>query len=169
MKYQSTRFGEFEVTDNEILNCPDGLYGFEQETQFALLPLDPNIDSPLEWLQSLTTPELAFVVTDPIPFVPDYAVTLTADDRRAIALDEEEAFRIRVIVTVPEDYRKMWQPARASHHPSASEHRQANRTDATGLQHPASAPPQRRPRQLTAPRGPPSGEGSNWLTVNSKR
>ena len=107
MKYQSTRFGEFEVTDNEILNCPDGLYGFEQETQFALLPLDPNIDSPLEWLQSLTTPELAFVVTDPIPFVPDYAVTLTADDRRAIALDEEEAFRIRVIVTVPEDYRKM--------------------------------------------------------------
>ena len=37
MKYQSTRFGEFEVTDNEILNCPDGLYGFEQDTQFALL------------------------------------------------------------------------------------------------------------------------------------
>ena len=107
MKYQSTRFGEFEVTDNEILNCPDGLYGFEQETQFALLPLDPNIDSPLEWLQSLTTPELAFVVTDPIPFVPDYAVTLTADDRRAIGLDEDEAFHIRVIVTVPEDYRKM--------------------------------------------------------------
>jgi flagellar assembly factor FliW len=107
MKYQSTRFGEFEVTDNEILNCPDGLYGFEQETQFALLPFDPNIDSPLEWLQSLTTPELAFVVTDPIPFVPDYAVTLTAEDRSAIGLDDDEAFHIRVIVTVPEDYRKM--------------------------------------------------------------
>ena len=107
MKYQSTRFGEFEVTDNEILNCPDGLYGFEQETQFALLPFDPNIDSPLEWLQSLTTPELAFVVTDPIPFVPDYEVTLAAEDRRAIGLGEEEAFHIRVIVTVPEDYRRM--------------------------------------------------------------
>ena len=107
MKYQSTRFGEFEVTDNEILNCPDGLYGFEQETQFALLPFDPNIDSPLEWLQSLTTPELAFVVTDPIPFVPDYAVTLTAEDRRAIGLGDNEVFHIRVIVTVPEDYRKM--------------------------------------------------------------
>ena len=107
MKYQSTRFGEFEVTDNQILNCPDGLYGFEQETQFALLPFDPNIDSPLEWLQSLTAPELAFVVTDPIPFVPDYAVTLTAEDRRAIGLTEDEAFQIRIIVTVPEDYRKM--------------------------------------------------------------
>jgi len=107
MKYQSTRFGEFEVTDNEILNCPDGLYGFEQETQFALLPFDPNIDSPLEWLQSLTTPELAFVVTDPIPFVPDYEVTLAVEDRRAIGLTEDEAFHIRVIVTVPEDYRRM--------------------------------------------------------------
>ncbi len=107
MKYQSTRFGEFEVTDSEILNCPDGLYGFEQETQFALLPFDPNIDSPLEWLQSLTTPELAFVVTDPVPFVPDYEVTLTAEDRRAIGLGEDEEFQIRVIVTVPEDYRRM--------------------------------------------------------------
>jgi flagellar assembly factor FliW len=107
MKYQSTRFGEFEVTDNEILNCPDGLYGFERETQFALLPFNPTIDSPLEWLQSLTTPELAFVVTDPIPFVPDYKVTLAAEDRRAIGLGEDEAFQIRVIVTVPEDYRRM--------------------------------------------------------------
>jgi flagellar assembly factor FliW len=107
MKYSSKRFGEFEVTDDQILNCPDGLYGFEQETQFALLPFDPNIDSPLEWLQSLTSPELAFVVTDPIPFVPDYAVTLTADDCRAIGLNEGEPFHIRVIVTVPEDYRKM--------------------------------------------------------------
>jgi flagellar assembly factor FliW len=107
MKYQSTRFGEFEVTDNEILNCPDGLYGFERETQFALLPFDPTIDSPLEWLQSLTTPELAFVVADPASFVPDYAVTLTAEDRRAIGLGEDEAFQIRVIVTVPEDYRRM--------------------------------------------------------------
>ncbi len=107
MKYQSTRFGEFEVTDSEILNCPDGLYGFEQETQFALLPFDPHIDSPLEWLQSLTTPELAFVITDPVPFLPDYEVTLTAEDRRAIGLGEDEEFQIRVIVTVPEDYRRM--------------------------------------------------------------
>ena len=107
MKYQSTRFGEFEVTDNEILNCPDGLYGFDQETQFALLPFDANIDSPLEWLQSLNTPELAFVVTDPAPFIPGYEVTLTAEDRRAIGLGEDEEFQIRVIVTVPEDYRRM--------------------------------------------------------------
>jgi flagellar assembly factor FliW len=107
MKYQSTRFGEFEVMDNEILNCPDGLYGFEQETQFALLPFDPNIDSPLEWLQSLTTPELAFVITDPAPFVPDYEVTLTVEDRNAIGLGKDEEFQVRIIVTVPDDYRQM--------------------------------------------------------------
>ena len=107
MKYQSTRFGEFEVTDDAILNCPDGLYGFEQETRFALLPFDPNIDSPLEWLQSLTAPELAFVITDPAPFIPDYEVVLTAEDRRAIGLADDETFQTRIIVTVPEDYRRM--------------------------------------------------------------
>jgi flagellar assembly factor FliW len=107
MKYQSTRFGTLEVNDDAILNIPDGLYGFEQETRFALLPFDPNIDSPLEWLHSLTTPELAFVITDPASFMPDYAVTLTAEDRRTIGLGEEDAFQVRVIVTVPEDYRRM--------------------------------------------------------------
>ncbi len=107
MKYPSTRFGEFEVTDDAVLNFPGGLYGFEQETLFALLPFDPNIDSPLQWLQSLTTPELAFVITEPDLFVPDYEVVLTADDRRAIGLGEEEEFQTRVIVTVPEDFRRM--------------------------------------------------------------
>ena len=53
MKYKSTRFGTFEVNDDAILNFPDGLYGFEQETRFALLPFASNIDSPLEWLHSL--------------------------------------------------------------------------------------------------------------------
>jgi len=107
MKYTSTRFGTFEVTDDAILNFPDGLYGFEQETRFALLPFDATIDSPLEWLHSLITPELAFVVTDPVLFLPDYEVTLTADDRRTIGLGEEDAFQVRIIVTVPEDYRRM--------------------------------------------------------------
>ena len=107
MKYTSSRFGEFEVTDDAILNIPDGLYGFEQETRFALLPFDPNTDSPLQWLHSLITPELAFVVTDPVLFLPDYEVTLTADDRRTIGLGEEDAFQVRIIVTVPEDYRRM--------------------------------------------------------------
>ena len=107
MKYHSTRFGDFELTDDAILNIPAGLYGFEQDTQFARLPFDPNVESPLEWLQSLTTPELAFVITDPIPFAPDYEATLTPEDRRAIGLADDESFLVRVIVTVPEDYRRM--------------------------------------------------------------
>lgn len=107
MKYHSTRFGEFEVTADAVLNFPDGLYGFETETRFALLPLDPGIDSPLEWMQSLSTPELAFVIADPAPFVPDYAVTPTEEDRRAIGLGDQDAFKLRIIVTVPEDYRRM--------------------------------------------------------------
>jgi flagellar assembly factor FliW len=34
-------------------------------------------------------------------------VTLTAEDRRAIGLADDETFYTRVIVTVPEDYRRM--------------------------------------------------------------
>ncbi|NIQ03995.1 MAG: flagellar assembly protein FliW [Nitrospinaceae bacterium] len=107
MKYYSTRLGEFELEDDEILHFPEGLYGFVQETRFALFPLDDQINSPLLWLQSLNTPELAFVVTDPFLYKPGYEVTLTAEDRCQIQLEEEEAFETWVIVTVPEDFRKM--------------------------------------------------------------
>ncbi|MEE8127196.1 MAG: flagellar assembly protein FliW [Nitrospinaceae bacterium] len=50
---------------------------------------------------------MAFVVADPASFVPDYEVKLTIEDRRAIGLGGEEPFQIRVIVTVPKDYRRM--------------------------------------------------------------
>ena len=107
MKYETARFGSIDVQAEDVLLFPEALYGFDQEKEFVLLPLDPNIDSPMEWLQSLRTPELAFIVTDPFLFVPQYKMVLNDDEKRQLKVESTESMVIRVIVTIPKVHAKM--------------------------------------------------------------
>ena len=107
MKYETARFGSIDVQAVDVLLFPEALYGFDQEKEFVLLPLDPNIDSPMEWLQSLRTPELAFIVTDPFLFVPQYKMVLNDDEKRQLKVESTESMVIRVIVTIPKAHTEM--------------------------------------------------------------
>ena len=107
MKYDTARFGSVDVQGADILLFPEALYGFDREKEFVLLPLDPNIDSPMEWLQSLSTPELAFIVTDPFLFVPQYKMVLNDDEKHQLQIDSTESVVIRVIVTIPKVHTEM--------------------------------------------------------------
>jgi flagellar assembly factor FliW len=107
MKYETTRFGHIEVKETEVLNFPVGLYGFEKEHNFTCLPFAPNVESPMEWLQSLKTPRLAFVITDPFLYVPDYSVKLTEREKAEIRFEPGNTLVTRVIVTIPENFLEM--------------------------------------------------------------
>ncbi len=107
MKYETTRFGIIEVKETEILNFPVGLYGFERENHFTRLPFAPNVESPMEWMQSLKTPGLAFVITDPFLYVPDYSVKLTEGEKSQIQFQPGNSLLTRVIVTIPENFLDM--------------------------------------------------------------
>ena len=107
MKYETARFGSVDVKDEDILLFPEALYGFDQEKEFVLLPLDPDIDSPMEWLQSLRTPELTFIVTDPFLFMPQYKMVLNDDEKYRLKVESTESIVIRVIVTIPKVHMEM--------------------------------------------------------------
>ena len=107
MKYETARFGSLEIQDQDILVFPDALYGFDQEKEFALLPLDPTIESPMEWLQSLTSRELAFIVTDPFLFVPEYKMVLSDGEQTQLEIESMESVVVRVIVTIPKVHTEM--------------------------------------------------------------
>ena len=107
MKYETARFGSLEIQDPDILVFPDALYGFDQEKEFALLPLDPKIESPMEWLQSLRTRELAFIVTDPFLFVPEYKMVLSDSEQTQLKIESTESVVVRVIVTIPKVHTEM--------------------------------------------------------------
>lgn len=107
MKYNTTRFGSVEVKENKILNFPVGLYGFEKERDFIRLPFNANVESPMEWLQSLQTPGLAFVITDPFLYIPGYSVKLTEEEKKQILFEPGNKLITRAIVTIPENYLEM--------------------------------------------------------------
>ena len=107
MKVDTSRFGTLDIPDNEIVQFPDGLYGFEKETEFTLLPFNPNVESPMEWLQSLKSSHLAFVITDPYMYLQDYKPKLSEEDKKRVKLESNETFLTRTIVTIPENYLEM--------------------------------------------------------------
>ena len=107
MKYETVRFGSIEIQDKDILLFQDALYGFDQEKEFVILPLDPKIESPMEWLQSLRSRELAFIVTDPFLFVPEYKMVLSDSEMDQLKLESMESVAVRVIVTIPKVHSEM--------------------------------------------------------------
>ena len=107
MKIKTTRFGTIDIKEDEIIEFPDGLYGFEKEIQFTFLPFNPNVESPMEWMQSILSPHLAFVVTDPYLYVPEYKLKLLEEDKKKMGLKLDESFLTRSIVTIPENYTEM--------------------------------------------------------------
>lgn len=75
LRLQSKYFGEVEYEAGDVLHFPAGLFGFEEEREFLLLPFEGSGGSML-CLQSVRTPALAFVVLDPFTLAPDYAPVL---------------------------------------------------------------------------------------------
>ncbi|MFH1021837.1 MAG: flagellar assembly protein FliW [Planctomycetota bacterium] len=101
MKIQTTRFGEIETEKDTVITFPEGLPGFEDCREYIILK-DPS-GGPLHCLQSVSRPEVAFVICDPIVFRPDYRIQVTREDLVSIRLDAVEGGIACVIIHVPEN------------------------------------------------------------------
>jgi flagellar assembly factor FliW len=105
MKMRTTRFGEIDVPEDEVLVFPEGLLGFPALHRYLLLP-NPK-GGPFLWLQSLEDAGIAFVVVDPADFFPDYKVGVRPEDVEPIRLSDAAQGRVVVILTVPGDPREI--------------------------------------------------------------
>lgn len=105
MKVQTSRFGDIEVDEADIISLPEGLVGFPELNRYVLL--DHDTDSPFKWLQSVDDGSMAFVVISPLTFRPDYTVEVTEEEIKVLQLDDPDQAVISVIVTIPVDPKKM--------------------------------------------------------------
>jgi flagellar assembly factor FliW len=96
MEVRTTRFGVIQIADDRTITFPKGLLGFAQYKRFCLL--EPGEDACFFWLQSVDDPALAFVVTDPALFVPDYAVPVRQEQLDELSLAGPEDAQVFVIV-----------------------------------------------------------------------
>ena len=98
-KVTTSRFGELEIEEKRIIHFKDGIPAFEDEHEFIILPYDE--ESPYYFMQSLKTPDLAFLLTIPFLFFPDY--TFEIDDETVDELNIEKSDKVSyyTLVTIP--------------------------------------------------------------------
>lgn len=105
IKTNTTRFGEIEVNESDVIQLPAGLIGFPEYKRYVLL--DHDKESPFKWLQSLDEGAIAFVVIDPRLFRPDYTVEVTQAEVTDLSLESEDDAIVSVIITMPSNPQNM--------------------------------------------------------------
>ncbi len=105
IKVHTTRFGDIEVNQADVIELPHGLIGFPELKKFILL--DHDKDSPFKWLQSLDDGSIAFVIINPLLFKSDYFVEVTEAEVSDLELKDEKDAVISVIITIPSDPNNM--------------------------------------------------------------
>jgi flagellar assembly factor FliW len=96
--FNSTRFGEFTVPVEVLIEIPSGIIGFPHTTRYVMLDHKP----PFSWLHSVEDPNLAFVVVDGFEFGEQFEVKPPIGDKDT-DLKAEDEYAILIIVTVRPD------------------------------------------------------------------
>ncbi len=105
MVVQTGRFGQIEISTDEIISIPSGILGFPDDQNFCLV--DTGDDTLIIWLQSLTNPRLAFPVLEPKLFKNDYVVRLSAAELRELKLNSIRDASVFTILTIPTNFGEM--------------------------------------------------------------
>ena len=99
-KINTIRFGEIEEDENKIVHFAQGIPAFEDEPEFVIIPYDPS--SPYVFLQSVQTPELAFLMTMPFIFFTDYEFQIDDAVVQKLSIEDQKDLLIYTLLTIPE-------------------------------------------------------------------
>lgn len=105
MKITTRQQMEIEVEEKDLITFPVGVVGFEECKRYALTSL-PEED-PFVRLQSIESPDTAFVLVNPLLFSPDYDFEVNDDIIELVGIVDPEDLQLFVIVTVHTEYTKM--------------------------------------------------------------
>lgn len=87
MEIKSSFFGQQTIDPNTVINFPNGIPGFEDQTRFKLFHQEG--DNPLIfWLQSLDDESLAFSVTQPSNFNINYNFALNDTEEALLGIED---------------------------------------------------------------------------------
>lgn len=87
MQLNTKYFGPITYEPEDVLDFPNGLFGFEKERQFLLLPFSGSQGNML-CLQSVAAPSPAFILMNPFSLKPDYAPMLSPEELKVMGVSE---------------------------------------------------------------------------------
>jgi len=97
MEIKSSFFGEQSIDPSTIINFPNGIPGFENQTRFKLFHQEG--DNPLIfWLQSLDDESLVFSVAQPSIFNITYSFVLNDTEEATLGIEDPADILILIIL-----------------------------------------------------------------------
>ena len=98
-KIYTSRFGELEVDEEKVVHFQNGIPAFENEHEFIVLPYDE--ESPYYFMQSLNSPDLAFLLTIPFLFFHDYSFEIDDATIRELDVKNSDKLLYYSMITIP--------------------------------------------------------------------
>ena len=98
-KVMTSRFGELEFDEARVVHFKNGIPAFEDEHEFLILPYDE--ESPYYFMQSLKTPDLAFLLTVPFLFFPDYNFEIDDSTLKELGIKDNDNVLYYTLITIP--------------------------------------------------------------------
>ncbi|MGC2841768.1 flagellar assembly protein FliW [Bacillus velezensis] len=94
--------GEIRIDEGQIISFENGLPGFNDETQFVVLPLSE--DSPFLALQSVKQEHIAFIVASPFIFFKGYEFNIDHATLELLHIEDIEDVEVMAILTLEEPF-----------------------------------------------------------------
>ncbi|WP_442950104.1 flagellar assembly protein FliW [Paenibacillus sp. HW567] len=94
---ETLSWGKLEVGEEQIFHLSKGLPGFDDETDFALIPM---AETPFWVLQSVKDKGLSFLLGDPFAFYPTFEFELPDDEAEELEIVTDVV--VRCIITLKE-------------------------------------------------------------------
>jgi flagellar assembly factor FliW len=95
-------FGTKQISEDQIIRFPEGIYGFSEEKSFFLFK--EKEESPFYWLQSVENEDLAFVIMEPNVIIKNYMPSILRQDLEHLKVESLEQCKIFAILTIPENH-----------------------------------------------------------------
>ncbi|MFN8583517.1 MAG: flagellar assembly protein FliW [Gemmatimonadaceae bacterium] len=91
--------GTLQVSPQDLITFPVGIFGFPEARTFALLPTPRE---GIYWLQSADHPALAFLLADPFLYFPNkYQIDLAAAELTRLGSPSAQDTLVLAVVTMP--------------------------------------------------------------------
>lgn len=104
MKIETRDFGTMEISEEQILEFPNGIYAFEDAKRFAFIELEKGHYP--AWLQCVDSIKPCFIVFDPWLICKDYEITLNSGEKAMLEVKDDTNLQVLCIARVPEDFKE---------------------------------------------------------------
>lgn len=107
MQITTKLFGEVDIADEKILHFENGIIGFPDLTDFALMHDSENTEGVIRWLQSMQEPAFAMPVMDPLIVSEEYNPQVEDELLKPLGDLNPDELLVLCTLTVPSDIEKM--------------------------------------------------------------